>query len=560
MFGIQFYPTPENLAKKMVDKVKWDDVQFVLEPSAGKGDLIDAVRKPIDTSAIKREDYEKEIQYEIAVEKLKKTKHISQIECVEIDNDLASVLEGKHLYVHRADFLEWVTFTRYDLIIMNPPFMNGDKHLLKAIELMKQGGQIVCILNAETIRNPYSVYRQDLVNKLNEYHADIEYLYDTFVDAENKTDVEIALIYIYIPKVQYDFDMLGGMNSAEIYDGGFVDKEQNEIMTNDVIGNILKQYQREAELGLQLLDDFDKVRSLIPNAYKDENNKFGYSDYVYKLINVVVHSSEEFEYREKMSNQNLYLRELRFKYWSILFQQNEISRLLTNNMRDYFARNIQEMRNYDFSLSNIKELQLKLSQNMNASVEDAIVKQFDKLTYEHSLGKNTNVHYYNGWVTNNAFKINKKVIIPFYGIMDGYYNGKSHWNTYKIADEFDELEKIFTYLNGGVKNYDDIRTILINRDFDDVIECAFFRLELKKKGTVHVYFTNEELLKKFNIFAGKKKGFLPDDYGSKNYRAMNDKEKKLVKEFEGEKSYEETYTNRNYYLAQPQMLAIGTSE
>ena len=126
--------------------------------------------------------------------------------------------------------------------------------------------------------------------------------------------------------------------------------------------------------------------------------------------------------------------------------------------------------------------------------------------------------------------------------------------------EFAELEKIFTYLNGGVKNYDDIRTILRNAYFDDTIECAFFRLELKKKGTVHVYFTNEELLKKFNIFAGKKKGFLPDDYGNKHYKAMDDREKELVKEFEGVESYEETYTNRNYYLSQPQMLAIGTSE
>ena len=36
--------------------------------------------------------------------------------------------------------------------------------------------------------------------------------------------------------------------------------------------------------------------------------------------------------------------------------------------------------------------------------------------------------------------------------------------------------------------------------------------------------------------------------------------KNLVKEFEGEQSYEETYTNRNYYLSQPQMLAIGTGE
>ena len=39
---------------------------------------------------------------------------------------------------------------------MNPPFSEGDKHLLKAINIMKNGGQIVCILNAETIKNPYS--------------------------------------------------------------------------------------------------------------------------------------------------------------------------------------------------------------------------------------------------------------------------------------------------------------------------------------------------------------------------------------------------------------------
>lgn len=42
----------------------------------------------------------------------------------------------------------------YDLIVMNPPFENGVKHLLKALEMQsRNGGSIVCLLNAETIKN-----------------------------------------------------------------------------------------------------------------------------------------------------------------------------------------------------------------------------------------------------------------------------------------------------------------------------------------------------------------------------------------------------------------------
>ena len=35
---------------------------------------------------------------------------------------------------------------------MNPPFSNGDKHLLKALKMQEKGGAIICLLNAETIR------------------------------------------------------------------------------------------------------------------------------------------------------------------------------------------------------------------------------------------------------------------------------------------------------------------------------------------------------------------------------------------------------------------------
>ena len=47
MFGIQFYPTPPNLVERMMSKVDLNKVSYVLEPSAGKGDIIDGFRKYI---------------------------------------------------------------------------------------------------------------------------------------------------------------------------------------------------------------------------------------------------------------------------------------------------------------------------------------------------------------------------------------------------------------------------------------------------------------------------------------------------------------------------------
>jgi hypothetical protein len=83
---------------------------------------------------------------------------------------------------------------------MNPPFANGDLHLLKAIDIQKNGGKIVCILNAETIDNPYSNTRKLLANTLNKYNAEIKYYENAFVGSERTTVVCVAVVYIDIPR------------------------------------------------------------------------------------------------------------------------------------------------------------------------------------------------------------------------------------------------------------------------------------------------------------------------------------------------------------------------
>ena len=68
MFGVQFYPTPANLVRMMVDCVDWSRVRMMLEPSAGKGDILDGV---------------------------KAAGHHCAMECAEIDPDLREVLRGQ---------------------------------------------------------------------------------------------------------------------------------------------------------------------------------------------------------------------------------------------------------------------------------------------------------------------------------------------------------------------------------------------------------------------------------------------------------------------------------
>ena len=41
MFNKDFYPTPENLISKMFSKVNKKSIKNILEPSAGKGNIVD---------------------------------------------------------------------------------------------------------------------------------------------------------------------------------------------------------------------------------------------------------------------------------------------------------------------------------------------------------------------------------------------------------------------------------------------------------------------------------------------------------------------------------------
>ena len=603
MFGIQFYPTPPNLVERMMSKVDLNKVSYVLEPSAGKGDIIDGFRKYIkdrtksynlrqktkgkraETEFFKTKDEcisyvnakfgtefttikefnkyfcdladkndDEEIECCIDSYDSDLTNKVFEIEAVEIDTSLQAILKDKKIKIVGNDFAEYNPYCRYDLIMMNPPFKDGDKHLLKALKLIENGGQCVCILNAETLKNPYSDSRIYLANLLEKYEADIEYIENAFSDAENTTDVEIALVYVDIPTKEIELDVFKNLVMGEEYKCDYEDYNDTQLATDDIIGNFVKQYEFEAKAGAKVIDTFYSMQKYIPNT-----------DGGHSMISLsVLGCSDDMDMKStKFNPVNTYIRLLRDKYWSLLFQSKEMSRLLTQTARDRYLYKIREFRDYDFTFSNIKQLQIELVSHLSTNIDDAILKQFDNFTYKNSMDNASNVHYFTGWKTNDAFMINSKVIVPMCGVYGNRYG--SGWSLYKASDFLEELEKIFVYLDGGKTEGADISSILYGYNYSnkyngEKIQSKYFDVEFKKKGTVHIWFTNAELLKKFNIFGCQKHGWLPNSYGRKRYKDMSKEEQEVIKSFEGEKSYEKTVENPQYYLSGNQMLQIGMSE
>ena len=87
-----------------------------------------------------------------------------KVDAIEVDPTLRQVLKGdERCNLIWDNFLTFRTEKHYDLIAMNPPFSEGSKHLMRAIDLAESNGGdtiIMCILNAETLLNPYTNERK----------------------------------------------------------------------------------------------------------------------------------------------------------------------------------------------------------------------------------------------------------------------------------------------------------------------------------------------------------------------------------------------------------------
>ena len=318
----EFYPTPPELIAKMLETVIRERNKTILEPSAGKGDILDFISlyKQNESGCgykwlieqLKESNYD-DIPQMLLQETVKdfkngkRAREVINAECIEIDSNLCAILKDKGYRVYNDDFLLYDDDKHYDLIIMNPPFSNGDEHLLKAISIAeKTGSKIICLLNAETIKNPYSNKRKSLANKLEKYGAEIEYMQNAFSDAERETDVEVAIVRADVPTPFKENSRIWEeleTNDIEINEPEF----SGEIVSaNEPLKMAVKLYKKELEAGKRLIEEYLSLKPYLTSSFENEDTP----SYMRGCMLTLYSDS-----KKKTLDWNEYLYSVRYKYW-----------------------------------------------------------------------------------------------------------------------------------------------------------------------------------------------------------------------------------------------------
>ena len=113
----QFYPTPPNVAQRLVDWLDIGLLDTLCEPQAGQGGIADLLPK-------------------------------DRTRCVEVSPLHCQILREKGHNVIEGDFLAWKPGTSFSVIAMNPPYSEGrwQEHLRHAGTLIETGGRLGAVL------------------------------------------------------------------------------------------------------------------------------------------------------------------------------------------------------------------------------------------------------------------------------------------------------------------------------------------------------------------------------------------------------------------------------
>lgn len=532
--AFDFYPTPAHIAGQMLSLIDMRCVSTVLEPSAGKGDLCDAFKSMFNGSKYSRGFYENRIE----------------LDCVEIDQNLRFILQGKGYRVIHDDFLTLGTKKKYDLIIANPPFSEADEHLMKMLDMQEDGGQIVCLLNAETLRNPYSNIRKTLLKRLNEHGATIRYVRDGFTKSQRKTGVEVAIVSVKIPVKSYvNSDIWNNMKkAAECHDS--VESEPTQLATGSYIEQLIKSCELETNASLAFFKEYNGFTPYILNNT--------HSEYAHPIFEISI-CDKKYE-RITREAINYYLRAVRRKYWNALFHLPQLTEKFTSNIMKSYQDSIDKMQDYDFTMFSIQQILIELNSKLQLGVHESIMELFETFTAKHSWNneiENGNIHYYNGWASNKAHKLNTKVIIPIYGCFASSWRSEK-LDEYTCCNLLSDMEKSLDYLDRNKTENVDlmgcIRRANANRQTRN-ISCKYFSVTFYKKGTCHIKFHDQRIVDILNIYAAQNKNWLPPCYGRKKYEDLTPDEKTVIDSFQTESEYREVYANATEYL-----LPVGAGQ
>lgn len=498
MFGEQFYPTPPEVVRLMVDGLELKNKR-VLDPQAGRGDILDYVKKT--TKALWRGEY-----YDADLE----------LYAMEKDADLRAVLKEKGYKVVDSDFLRYTGQMYFHFFLMNPPFAEGAKHLLKAWEV-SNGALIRCLLNAETLRSLHTQERQ-ILSKLIETHGSVRNLGQPFLKADRPTDVEVVLVELQDTRQKESFRLDFDPTTVGSKSFHLGDIEANELASSNIFENYEGSHRAALAAFKELLEARQKV------AY-----------YLTGLLSEYKHPQEIMSDAVKEKEPDLaydkFLSTTTAEAWDVMFTKTKLGRVTTEQVRRQIEQMQADQGKMSFTAANMEDLFDMLFLNREKIMIDCILEAFDMLTKHY----HENREAVEGWKTNGAYLVGKKFILPY--VCDDFDAKWGHCRmSYDAQRRVADLEKALCFISGrkfeGIFHVYDAYSSYGGRvaaRFGEWQGSTFFETILYKKGTMHFKWNDDELRKRFNqIVARERWGELPEEVKDGTYGPIRNGRKRPV--------------------------------
>ncbi len=465
MFHKEFYPTPNFVAQKMAEGYK--DAKYVLDPSAGKGDLLSPFLGRYSTTKV------------------------FGIEC---NMELCEILRGNGVKVLGHDFFGYDGTDRFDLVIMNPPFSNGIDHLLHAWEVCK-GADVVCLLPT-AVATERNTEKRELLGSIIDRYGDVSEIGEVFDgNAERSANVSVSIIRLK----RSESDQLGVLEfvpKQEEETESIFDEQSSGLVRRDRVGQVVSQYHGAMDGFEMMFAGMAKIRASVGSLLSE-----------YSVEDAMVAAAKTGDYMESRGDFN---RILKKECWNTLFTDGKFKQMISSAVAKDFDKFLRDNENMSFSEENIKMVFGSLFESRDDIFKQAISDAFDYLTKYHSENRD----HIEGWKTNDRWKVKRKFILPY---VIGH-NKDWGWETYSgRLDLLRDVEIALCYLTG--KNMDTIDTaadVIRMAAINDKqsnrinIESEFFQITCYKKGTGHFVFKEEELWNRFNRQACRDRMWLPE--------------------------------------------------
>lgn len=488
------YPTPQETIYKMLQYFDVNN-KVILEPSAGKGDIINVL---IQEGA-------KDVLY------------------CEKSEAMQKILNGLGRFMC-ADFLDLKAeqISHVNAIIMNPPFSEGVKHVLHAYEIAPAGATIISLINSSNLKNEYSNDRKQLNTLILQNGSTLD-LGKCFDNAERSTNVDVTLIWIKKAGESYESE----------FEGFFMDEEPEEqgvngIMKYDAIMDLVNRYVAAVKLYDEQLNTGVKMNNLLKGFYGKD---------------LTFNCSEEGKVKLRAD----FKKDMQRAGWKFIFDKLDLNKDATSSTRADINKFIEEKTDIPFTVKNIWQMLSIIVATRGQTMDRALLSVFDRLTNSEEN------RYTEKWKSNLHYLLGKKFILGDMCYQDQrWYKGSNkieisgRSRNFELMEDFNKALAYITTVNyNSIGSLEDfiryevkVRTkenvyFYHNQDhwtignktkalyeqgiehtiekskpiYGEWFEWGYFRCKAFKKGSMHFEWLDLELWGKFNQRISKLKGY-----------------------------------------------------